>query len=59
MSCYNISSITWVLIIIFVGTYGAYKNFKAKQMYTKKNQIYKEKLIPKKKYTRNKTNLNY
>ena len=41
MICYNISTLTWVLILIFVGTYGAFKNFKTRQLYKEKIKIMK------------------
>ena len=41
MICYNISTLTWVLILIFVGTYGAFKNFKTRQLYKEKTKIMK------------------
>ena len=41
MICYNISTFTWVLILIFVGTYGAFKNFKTRQLYKEKTKIIK------------------
>ena len=41
MICYNISTLTWVLILIFVGTYGAFKNFKTRQLYKEKIKIIK------------------
>ena len=46
MICYDISTLTWVLILIFVGTYGAFKNFKTRQLYKEKTKIVKIVIKP-------------